>query len=95
MRIFEILDYVDAHGGTIRLIEEGWFQKQIADFSYETAVRRQTGDKPVIGVNRFIDEEEGHEIQTHPYDPRSAERQIARTKRVRAERDASTYHIRC
>src|SRR5262249_49700216 len=90
-RIFEILDYVDTHGGTIRLIEEGWFQKQIADFSYETAIRRQTGDKPVIGVNRFIDEEGGHEIQTHPYDPRSAERQIARTRRVRAERDASTY----
>jgi methylmalonyl-CoA mutase cobalamin-binding domain/chain len=90
-RIFEILDYVDTHGGTIRLIEEGWFQKQIADFSYETAIRKQTGDKPVIGVNRFIDEKEGHEIQTHPYDPRSAERQIARTKRVRAERDASTH----
>ncbi len=86
-RIFEILDYVDAHGGTIKLIEEGWFQKQIADFAYETALRKQNGDKPVIGVNKFAMAEEQHEIETHPYDPATAERQIARTRRVRAERD--------
>jgi methylmalonyl-CoA mutase N-terminal domain/subunit len=86
-RIFEILDYVDASGGTIKLIEEGWFQKQIADFSYETALRKQNGEKPVIGVNKFVMDEEKHEIETHPYDPSTAERQIARTRRVRATRD--------
>jgi methylmalonyl-CoA mutase N-terminal domain/subunit len=90
-RIFEILDYVDANGGAIKLIEDGWFQKQIADFSYATALRKQSGEKPVIGVNRFIDEEEAHDIETHPYDPQTAERQIARTKRVRAERDATKH----
>jgi 2-hydroxyisobutanoyl-CoA mutase large subunit len=90
-RIFEILDYVDANGGTVKLIEEGWFQKQIADFAYETALRKQTGDKPVIGVNRFADEDEVHEIETHPYDPETAKRQIARTRRVRAERNAAQY----
>jgi 2-hydroxyisobutanoyl-CoA mutase large subunit len=86
-RIFEILDYVDANGGTIKLIEEGWFQKQIADFSYETALRKQNGDKPVIGVNKFVIDEEEHEIETHPYDPTTAARQIARTRHVRATRD--------
>jgi methylmalonyl-CoA mutase N-terminal domain/subunit len=90
-RIFDILDYVDHNGGTIKLIEQGWFQKQIADFAYETALRKQTGDKPVIGVNRFVDEEGAQEIETHPYDAKTAERQIARTKRVRAERDADKY----
>jgi len=86
-RIFEILDYVDRHGGTIKLIEEGWFQKQIADFAYETALRKQTGDKPVIGVNKFVMDDEVHEIETHPYDQSTAERQIARTRHVRATRD--------
>lgn len=90
-RIFDILDYVDANGGTIKLIEEGWFQKQIADFAYETALRKQTGEKPVIGVNRFADEEEIHDIETHPYDPKTAERQIARTRHVRATRDAAKH----
>lgn len=86
-RIFEILDYVDENGGTIKLIEEGWFQKQIADFAYETALRKQSGEKPVIGVNTMVEEEENQEIETHPYDFSTADRQIARTKRVRAERD--------
>ena len=86
-RIFEILDYVDENGGTIKLIEEGWFQKQIADFAYETALRKQSGEKPVIGVNTMVEEDENQEIETHPYDSTTADRQIARTKRVREERD--------
>jgi len=90
-RMFEILDYVDANGGAIKLIEDGWFQKQIADFAYATALRKQSGEKPVIGVNRFIDEEEVHDIETHPYDPQTAERQIARTRRIRAERDSARH----
>ncbi|HMN21179.1 MAG TPA: methylmalonyl-CoA mutase family protein [Ottowia sp.] len=86
-KIFEILDEVQAEGGAIRLIEQGWFQKQMADFAYETALRKQSGEKPVIGVNRFVQDEADPEIAIHPYDPTTAERQIARTRRVRAERD--------
>jgi 2-hydroxyisobutanoyl-CoA mutase large subunit len=86
-RIFDILKEVDERGGTIRLIEQGWFQKHIADFAYETALRKQSGEKPVIGVNRFVEEEEQHDIEIHPYDPTTAQRQVSRTQRVRRERD--------
>ncbi len=86
-RIFDILKEVDERGGTIRLIEQGWFQKHIADFAYETALRKQSGEKPVIGVNRFVEEEAQHDIEIHPYDPTTAERQVSRTQRVRRERD--------
>jgi methylmalonyl-CoA mutase N-terminal domain/subunit len=85
-RIFAILDEIEERGGTIRLIEEGWFQKHIADFAYETALRKQSGEKPVIGVNRY-QMETREAIEVHPYDPTTAERQIARTRRVREERD--------
>ncbi|UCG99037.1 MAG: methylmalonyl-CoA mutase family protein [Burkholderiales bacterium] len=86
-KIFAILEEVDQRGGTVKLIEQGWFQKQIADFAYETALRKQSGEKPVIGVNRFVEAEEHVDIEVHPYDQSTAERQIARTRRVRAERD--------
>ena len=86
-RIFEILKEVDERGGTVKLIEQGWFQKHISDFAYETALRKQSGEKPVIGVNRFVEKEGKADIEVHPYDPSTAERQIARTRRVRAERD--------
>jgi methylmalonyl-CoA mutase cobalamin-binding domain/chain len=86
-KIFEILSEVDERGGTIRLIEQGWFQKHISDFAYETALRKQSGDKPVIGVNRFVESEEHGDIAIHPYDQSTADRQVARTQRVRAGRD--------
>ena len=86
-KIFEILDEVEKRGGAIKLIEQGWFQKQIADFAYETALRKQSGQKPVIGVNRFVEDEKDVKIEIHPYDNTTAERQVSRTRRVRAERD--------
>lgn len=86
-KIFEILDEVEERGGAIKLIEEGWFQKHIADFAYDTALRKQSGEKPVIGVNRYVIDESGVKIVTHPYDVSTAERQIARTRSVRANRD--------
>jgi methylmalonyl-CoA mutase cobalamin-binding domain/chain len=86
-RIFEILDEIEERGGTIKLLQEGWFQKHIADFAYDTALRRQSGDNPLIGVNRMVESDEKFDIELHPYDPTTAERQIARTQRVRRERD--------
>jgi methylmalonyl-CoA mutase N-terminal domain/subunit len=90
-RIFGVLEEIEARGGTLKLIEEGWFQKQIADFAYETALRKQSGEKPVIGVNRFVDGTPDPKIETHPYDQTTAERQIARTQRVRRERDPVVF----
>jgi len=86
-RIFEILEEVDARGGAVKLIEQGWFQKQMADFAYETALRKQSGEKPVVGVNVFTEAGDRVDIEVHPYDQQTAARQIARTRRVRAERD--------
>ncbi len=86
-KIFEILDEIDERGGTIKLIEEGWFQKHIADFAYDTALKKQSGEKPVIGVNRYRMEGPEESVETHPYDPTTADRQISRLHRVRAERD--------
>jgi len=86
-KIFEILDEVDEKGGTIKLINDGWFQRQIADFAYETALKKQSGENPVIGVNKYVDPDDDPDIEIHPYDPETAERQLARLNRVRSERD--------
>ena len=85
--IFKVVDEVDQHGGTIKMIEEGWFQRRIADFAYDTALKKQDGNKPVVGVNKYVDPAEKVDIELHPYDPTTAERQIARLNRVRRERD--------
>lgn len=89
--IFRIIDEVEQNGGTIKLIQEGWFQKHIADFAYEQALKKQSGEKPVIGVNRFREDNEIFDIETHAYDETIVQRQIDRTQRVRSERDQAAY----
>ena len=86
-KIFEILDEVRERGGTVKLIEEGWFQKHIADFAYETALRKQSGKKPIIGVNKYVESQEDADIEIHPHDSTTTTRQINRLKRIRATRD--------
>ncbi len=86
-KIFEILDEVDEKGGTIKLINEGWFQRHIADFAYDAALKKQSGERPVIGVNVYVDAEDNSGIEVHPYDQTTADRQISRLNRVRGERD--------
>jgi len=85
--IFEVIEEVDRRGGTIKLIEEGWFQRRIADFAYDTAIKKARGEKVVLGVNKFVEPDERAAIETHPYDPTTARRQIDRLQRVRRERD--------
>ena len=51
------------------------------------ALRKQAGEKVVIGVNRFFEEEEEVDIETHDYDHQVVERQLARLQRVRQQRD--------
>jgi methylmalonyl-CoA mutase N-terminal domain/subunit len=87
--IFKIVDYVDQNGGTIKLTEEGWFQRRIADFAYETALKKASGEKPVIGVNTYVEKDEKFDIELHPYDASTATRQIDRLNRVRRERDGA------
>jgi len=85
--MFDVIEEVDSRGGTIKLIEEGWFQRRIADFAYETAIKKAKGEKVVLGVNKFVEPGEKVDIETHPYDPTTAQRQIDRLKRVRRERN--------
>ncbi|TMG89016.1 MAG: methylmalonyl-CoA mutase [Betaproteobacteria bacterium] len=56
--VFAILKRVDALGGTVKAIETGWFQREIADSAYEHARRRASGELPVIGVDKYVAAEE-------------------------------------
>jgi methylmalonyl-CoA mutase cobalamin-binding domain/chain len=87
--IFEILDQVEKLGGTVKLIQGSWFQKHIADDAYETALRKQRGEKRVVGVNAYVETGEATDVQVHPHDPTAERRQIERLQRVRRERDGA------
>jgi len=81
------LDTIDELGGTLACIESNYFQKEIADFAYEFAQRKASGDRTVIGVNKFVDAAEEQQIEVHRLDPDSERRKIARLKEVKESRD--------
>ena len=85
--IFAILDKVESMGGTVKAIEDGWFQREIADTAYDHAISKADGEKTVIGVNKYVEDEENVDIETHPYDPETERRQIARLHATRSDRD--------
>jgi methylmalonyl-CoA mutase N-terminal domain/subunit len=85
--IQDYMDEVEAMGGVVPAIEQGFFQKEISDSAYDFAKRKASGDRPVIGVNKYVDSGEDQKIEIHQLDPESEARQIARLKQVRADRD--------
>ncbi|MBI1726737.1 MAG: methylmalonyl-CoA mutase family protein [Candidatus Rokubacteria bacterium] len=88
-RVFDILAKVDALGGTIKAIEEGYFQHEIADSAYDTARRRASGDQPLIGVNRFVEPAAPVPVPIHKVDAAVEARQVARLREVRRRRDGT------
>jgi methylmalonyl-CoA mutase cobalamin-binding domain/chain len=81
------LDTIDELGGTLACIESNYFQKEIADFAYEFAQRKASGDRAVIGVNKYADAAEEQQIEVHRLDPDSERRKISRLKEVKQSRD--------
>jgi methylmalonyl-CoA mutase cobalamin-binding domain/chain len=81
------LDTIDELGGTLACIESNYFQKEIADFAYEFAQRKASGDRAVIGVNKYVDAAEEQPIEVHRLDPDSERRKISRLKEVKESRD--------
>lgn len=85
--VFEILAKVEAMGGTVKAIEDGYFQLEIANSAYEFARRKTTGERTVIGVNRFVEEAGSAPLQIHQVHAEVEQRQVERVRRVRAQRD--------
>jgi methylmalonyl-CoA mutase cobalamin-binding domain/chain len=86
--VFEILAKVDAAGGTIRAIEEGYFQREIANSAYETARRKASGQQVVVGLNKFAEDSSPVEIEIHRVDPDVESRQVERLRATRQRRDS-------
>ncbi|MBI4636757.1 MAG: methylmalonyl-CoA mutase family protein [Candidatus Rokubacteria bacterium] len=87
--VFDILRKVDAMGGTIRAIEEGYFQREIADSAYDFARRKASGAETVIGVNKFVEPAEPAPLEIHRVPLEVEARQVARLAEVRRRRDGT------
>ena len=82
------IEAVDAKGGMVAAVEQGYPQAQIAKSSYEHQRRMESGDLQVVGVNAHV-EEESAPIETLAIDERAQRRQAAQLEQLRRTRDAS------
>jgi methylmalonyl-CoA mutase N-terminal domain/subunit len=88
-RAVDYIAKIDAAGGALKAIEQGYIQREIQESAYrwQLAVDRQ--DKVVVGVNRFqIDED--LKLGLLRVDPTVGERQATRLRALRDRRDNKT-----
>ncbi len=83
---YEYFDKIDAMGGVIPAIEQGFFQREISKASYRYQREIDTEERIVVGVNKFKAEEEP-EIPVLKIDPEVEKKQIERLNKVREMRD--------
>src|SRR5207253_7125856 len=86
-RAWELIERVDELGGAVVAIEQGFVQDQIEQAAFRWQQEVEGGERVIVGVNRFTEGEEDP-IGLHRIDPHAERRQLERTARVRAERDA-------
>ncbi len=80
------LKEIDALGGTLKAIESGWIQNEIQNAAYEYQREIESGQRVVVGVNKFREKEE-KPIPTFRLDPELERAQIESVGRVKATRD--------
>ncbi len=83
----EWMDEVEEQGGAVTAIERGFVQNAIAENAYRREVARSSGDEVVVGVNRYVDEDEELDIALHRIDEEMVARQVERVTRYKAEQD--------
>jgi methylmalonyl-CoA mutase N-terminal domain/subunit len=84
----DLMRQVEDMGGAVAAIEQGFQKREIERSAYEIAKQIDSGDRTVVGVNRFtVREEEPYEPLR--VDPRIESEQVARLGRLRAERDSA------
>jgi methylmalonyl-CoA mutase N-terminal domain/subunit len=89
---YKYFDKIDAMGGVLEAIKNGYLQREIAESSYKYQRKVERGETPIIGVNKY--RMEGEEpINYLKVDPVVQEKQIMKVKKLREERNASKWKL--
>src|SRR3954468_3004672 len=86
-RAWELIERVDELGGAVEGIERGFVQDEIEQSAFLWQQEVERSERVIVGVNRFVEAEE-ERVELQSIDPEAEWRQLERTARVRAERNA-------
>jgi methylmalonyl-CoA mutase, N-terminal domain len=87
-RCYEYFTKIDELGGMVEAVKRNYPQREIADAAFELQQEIDAGERVVVGVNRYVQEDE-QPIPTLRVDPALERKQIDRLQSTRARRDGA------
>ena len=92
-RALEYIAKIDAMGGMVAAIDDGYPQKEIADAAYRYQLMEDRGEKVTVGVNKYV-MPEGRPINFLRIDDAVETEQIDKVGRFKASRDMTRVERR-
>ncbi|MCO6449712.1 MAG: methylmalonyl-CoA mutase [Caldilineales bacterium] len=83
----ELIGRVRDMGGSVKAIESGWMQLQIADSAWKQQQAVESGEQIIVGVNKYQTPDEERPVGIFRPDSETHRTQISRLEKLRAGRD--------
>ena len=80
-------EMIDSQGGVVECIENGFFQREIADAAYRYQQELDKKEKIVVGINKYVEKDEKIDIPILNITKEVEERQVKRLKEMKASRN--------
>jgi methylmalonyl-CoA mutase N-terminal domain/subunit len=89
-QILAVMAEIDAYGGVVRAIEDGWIQMRLAERGLERKLDTDSGRNVVVGLNHFAKSDEKPSVgEVFRLDPTVAQRALEKFQRVLDTRSPS------
>jgi methylmalonyl-CoA mutase N-terminal domain/subunit len=85
-KAWKLMEQIDAMGGSVTAIEQGFMQNEIAKSAYEYQRKIETGEKIIVGVNTFQVKEE-NPIPSFRVDDNIRDHQVQKIRALKEKRD--------
>ena len=85
-------DDIKNKGGVIECIENGYFQKEIANSSSDYNNQLESSNRYVVGMNKFVKENEEIDIPILKISKKVEEEQVNKLKKIKKKRDESVVN---
>ncbi len=84
---YKYFDKIEALGGVLKAIDKGFFQQEIANAAFQYQKDIDSGERTIVGVNEYVDENENIDIPILKIDPEGEKIQFDRLRKIRSNRD--------
>jgi methylmalonyl-CoA mutase N-terminal domain/subunit len=88
-RVVAIMDDLERQGGMVHAIEDGYLQRLISEEAFRVQNAVSSGERTIVGVNRFQTDEHAPEVEGYELDDKGRIRQLERLARVKRSRSAA------